>query len=159
MKKLSSDFFESFDYCLYDCNLPSYTKSLIRQLSAHNIPLVLDCGSWKDNILYALNYADVAISSEKFASPESNDIFVLKKDYQIKCVAQTRGGDNIIFYDELEKGEIEVTKLDNVNTLGAGDVLHGAFCHYFFDCEEDFNVALSHASEFATDFIRNSSRE
>ena len=159
MRKLSSDFFESFDYCLYDCNLPSYTKSLIRQLSAHNIPLVLDCGSWKDNILYALNYADVAISSEKFASPESNDIFVLKNDSQIKCVAQTRGGDNILFSDELEKGEIEVAKLDNVNTLGAGDVLHGAFCHYFFDCKEDFKFALSHASEFATDFIRSSSQE
>ena len=159
MKKLSSDFFESFDYCLYDCNLPSYTKSLIRQLSARNIPLVLDCGSWKDNILYALNYAEVAISSEKFVSPDSKDIFVLKNDSRIRSVAQTRGGDNILFSDEFEKGEIEVTKLDNVNTLGAGDVLHGAFCHYFFDCKEDFKVALSHASEFATDFIRNSSEE
>lgn len=159
VKKLPSEFFESFDYCLYDCNLPSYTKNLIRQLSAHNIPLVLDCGSWKDNILYALNYADVAISSEKFVSPDLNDIFVLKNDSQIKCVAQTHGGDNILFSDEFGNGVIEVTKLDNVNTLGAGDVLHGAFCHYFFDCKEDFKVALSHASEFATDFIRNSSKE
>jgi sugar/nucleoside kinase (ribokinase family) len=36
-----------------------------------------------------------------------------------------------------------------VDTLGAGDVLHGAFCHYFA-LEPDFEGALRQASEIAT---------
>lgn len=155
IKKLPSDFFEGYDYCLYDCNLLSYTKTLVRHLSAHNIPLILDCGSWKDNILYALNYADIAISSEKFVSPEHKDIFMLKEETQMRYVAKTRGGETIQYdYDNI-KGEVEVTRLENVNTLGAGDVFHGAFCHFFFDCLETFELALKHASEFASNYIKD----
>ncbi len=154
LKQLPSVFFDKFDYCLYDCNLLSYTKALVRQLSEHNIPLVLDCGSWKDNILYALNYADIAISSEKFVSPEHKDIFGLKEETQIKSVAKTRGGDSILYDDDNRNGEIEVAKLENVNTLGAGDVFHGAFCHFFYDCKDDFELALKRASDFASDYIK-----
>lgn len=155
LKNVPPDFFDEFDYCLYDCNLPSYTPKLIRSLSAHNIPLVLDCGSWKDNILYALKYADIAISSENFSSPEGEDIFSLGEKSQMKCVAKTRGGNPIMLMDESGAGNINVEKLENVNTLGAGDILHGAFCHFYFDLEEDFRTALTHASEYSTSYLKD----
>ncbi|MEU0542480.1 PfkB family carbohydrate kinase [Nocardia sp. NPDC005978] len=46
------------------------------------------------------------------------------------------------------RGEVAVPKVAAVDTLGAGDILHGAFCH-FHALGEAFPVALRHAAEVA----------
>lgn len=143
-------FFRDFDYCLYDCNLPDISKKLVETLSKYDIKLVLDCGSWKDNIEYCLNYANIAISSAGFTSPNGKDIFDLSEMNDIEFVAKTRGGENILYSSKGVINEIEVHEKMNVNTLGAGDILHGAFCYYFFNCSNPFDVALKLASDYTT---------
>jgi sugar/nucleoside kinase (ribokinase family) len=36
-----------------------------------------------------------------------------------------------------------------VDTLGAGDIFHGAFCHYLLECN-DFLLSLERAGEVAS---------
>ncbi len=157
---LSSDFLDDFDYCLYDCNIPIFTKKLVELLSDNYTPLILDCGSWKENIEYALKYADVVISSENFSSPDEKDIFALQELYSLHHVAKTRG-DKSIFYKDYgdELAEIEVDKIDNAYTLGAGDVFHGAFCHYFYNLNCDFRTALEKATKYAHYYISEGFRK
>lgn len=151
---LPEDFFDDFDYCLYDCNLPSYTKRLVETLQLSSVPLVLDCGSYKDNIEYALSYADIAISSEGFALENEDDIFDVKDIYHIAHVAKTRGEKSIQFSSKEGIEELCVDPQKNVYTLGAGDVLHGAFCYYYYNQNECFEDALKHASDIATKHVR-----
>lgn len=149
----SEHIFRNFDYCLYDCNLISYTQKLVHNLSLNNIPLILDCGSWKDNISYALEYADVAISSERFISPDGKDIFDLQLVNNIRYAAKTRGHKSLIYSENGEFGEVAVHKLDNVNTLGAGDAFHGAFCYYHYHTLNNFTDALTHSCEYVGKYL------
>ena len=64
-------------------------------------------------------------------------------------IAVTRGAQSILGWDRGRRFEIEVAPVAAVDTLGAGDVLHGAFCH-FFALKPDFESALRRASEIAT---------
>lgn len=147
-------FFENYDYCLYDCNLPMYSKRLAESLQSCSVPLVLDCGAYKENIEHVLSYASAVISSEKFESLEGEDIFALKRCYSIKEVAKTRGERSVLFETEDKAGEIEVESKKNVSTVGAGDVLHGAFCYFRFCKNESFEDALTHATKVATMYVK-----
>lgn len=150
----SEDFFDDFDYCLYDCNLPSCTKRLVETLQLSSVPLVLDCGAYKDNIVYALSCADVAISSEGFAFENGDDIFDVKDAYHISYVAKTRGEKSIQFCSKEGIEELSVAPQKNVCTVGAGDVLHGAFCYFYYNQNESFEDALKHASDIATKYVK-----
>lgn len=161
MGHLTLDFLDDFDYCLYDCNMPSLTRSLVGLLSESAIPLILDCGSWKENVEYALKYADMVIASENFSSPEGDDILALQTQYGIRRVAKTRGEKNIFYRGECddEVSDVKVEKIENAYTLGAGDVFHGAFCHFFYNCHNCFRTALEKATEYAHYYISEGFRE
>ena len=160
INKLDSDSFNpayitnDLDYCLYDCNLINLTPNITSTLEDNNIPLVLDCGNWKANIEEALSYSDIAISSACFQSPEGKNIFDLSKTYNINNTAITRDGDSILYNYEEKKGEIPVDKVENCNTSGAGDVLHGAFCYYYYHEKNGYVEALTNASKYATNYIK-----
>lgn len=124
-------FAKEYDFCLYDCNIMNFTKDLIDTLKNYEIPIVLDCGSWKENIDYAIKNADVIISSEHFTNSNGDDIFALTQNDKLKCVAKTRGEKSILFRDNVIQ-ELEIEKVQSAFTLGAGDVFHGAFCYFLF---------------------------
>lgn len=145
---------DGFDYCLYDCNLPILTPQIVSVLSDNDIPLILDCGSWKQLIEAALSYAEIAISSKVFLSPDGKDIFELQKDYDIPITARTNEGDPVEYVTSEETGTIEVESLQKGFTIGAGDVFHGAFCYYHRCEEQPISVALRSAAKCATEYVR-----
>jgi sugar/nucleoside kinase (ribokinase family) len=67
----------------------------------------------------------------------------------VPYIAITRGGKPVLGGDRGRRFEIEVEKIAAADTLGAGDVLHGAFCHFFAQ-DQVFEPALRKASELAT---------
>ena len=69
--------------------------------------------------------------------------------------ARTNGGSPIEACENNKSYKINVSEKANVNTLGAGDVLHGAFCYYYFDENKDFVSSLEEASKIATKYISN----
>ena len=124
-----------------------------RLANERKIPVVLDCGSWKPQYEELLQYADVVICSADFYPPgcnESGNVFNYLKQKGVNFSALTRGGQSILFQDEKGRGEVPVEKVKAIDTLGAGDFLHGAFCYYYLWLDFNFEKALKQAVKLAT---------
>jgi len=68
--------------------------------------------------------------------------------YGIDRGAVTNGAGPIEYWSDDDKGTIAVPEVSAIDTLGAGDIFHGAFC-YFFRRDRDFPQALADAAEVA----------
>lgn len=117
------------------------------------IAICLDGGSWKpgtDELAPLLKYA---ICGERFstpgraADPEATLSWFAERG--VPHAAVTRGPRPIIGLDRGRRFEIEIPAIEAVDTLGAGDVLHGAFCFYASE-GYGFEEALRRAAELAT---------
>jgi sugar/nucleoside kinase (ribokinase family) len=134
------------------------TLPLLFACKAAGAALCLDGGSWKPGTAELAPLLTAAICSERFAVPgldgSSESLFAWFADQGVPCVALTRGSRPILAWERGRRFEIEIAPIDAVDTLGAGDVLHGAFCHSFA-LQPDFEAALRRASEIATLSCRN----
>jgi len=116
------------------------------------IPVVLDSGSWKPGLSRLLPFVDTAICSSDFCPPgcrSEEEVFAFLAKRKIPRIAITRGGAAIRFVEEGKRGWIPVRKIGPVDTLGAGDIFHGAFCHYAA-MGHTFRESLAAASRAAT---------
>jgi len=138
---------------LSDGFLLDETLPLLTACKDAGAALCLDSGSWKPGIAKLAGLLTVAICSERFAvpgharTPETTIAWFV--DQGVAHVAVTRGARSILGCDRGRRFEIEIAPVDAVDTLGAGDVLHGAFCHRFARHGE-FEAALRWAAEIAT---------
>jgi sugar/nucleoside kinase (ribokinase family) len=117
------------------------------------IPVVLDGGSWKPGIAELLPHLDTVICSADFRPPgrrSEEDTFAYLSSRKIPRIAITRGGSSIRFVNGEERGEIRVPRIRAVDTLGAGDIFHGAFCYYACDPRRSFRESLEAAMKVAT---------
>ncbi|MDD2462726.1 MAG: PfkB family carbohydrate kinase [Desulfobulbus sp.] len=116
------------------------------------IPVILDGGSWKEGMEKLLPLVDYAICSDNFLPPgcQQNDEVIRSLDqFGINHIAITRGGDPILAHTDGETSEVTVMPVQPVDTLGAGDIFHGAFCHYILE-RNDFLISLERAGEIAS---------
>jgi sugar/nucleoside kinase (ribokinase family) len=116
------------------------------------IPVVLDGGSWKDGMEGLLPSIDIAICSEDFHPPGGGDeenILEYLARQGVRSRAITRGERSILYDSPDGNGEIAIEPMEVVDTLGAGDILHGAFCYYYM-LGTNFVPALLQASRIAT---------
>ena len=129
------------------------TLPLLSACRAAGAAICLDGGSWKPGTNELVPLLSVAICSERFTvpghPPGPDAIFAFFAAQGVYYVAVTRGKRSILASDRGRRFEIEVAEVAAKDTLGAGDVLHGAFCHYFA-IEPDFAPALRKASAIAT---------
>ncbi len=131
---------------------PEFSIECAQVAREKNIPVVVDCGSWKPQYEEMLKYTDFAICSADFYPPEcstSDDIFSYMNSLGIQFSAISRGDKNILYYENNSSRQIKIKKTKVIDTLGAGDFLHGAFCYYWLGTK-DFETALSKASEIAS---------
>ena len=123
-----------------------------RSAVAGGVPVVLDGGSWKPGLEDLLPLVDVAVCSADFHPPGTaggDEAIDYLRDHGVERIALTRGADPILYRDGAEFGQIPVAPADVVDTLGAGDVLHGAFA-YRLATGADFVAALESAAALAT---------
>ncbi|MEV5649636.1 PfkB family carbohydrate kinase [Nocardia sp. NPDC052254] len=115
------------------------------------IPVVLDAGRWRPDHADLLPLVDIAICSASFAPPgiESADLFEALHRLGPRHVAVTSGSEPIRYSTNGIRGEIAVRATATGDTLGAGDILHGAFCAYYTR-DRDVVGALTRASAVAT---------
>jgi sugar/nucleoside kinase (ribokinase family) len=134
------------------------TISLLAACREAGTMLVLDGGSWKPGTDEIASLLAAAICSERFsvpglpADPDSTIAWFAERG--VPYVAITRGSKPILGWDRGRRFEIEITPVDAVDTLGAGDVLHGAFCFHFAAMQE-FEPSLRAAAKIATDSCRS----
>lgn len=144
------DIVKKADFVLYDGNLPQAESKMIRYIEYYDKDLVIDAGSFKKGFPECFYRATSVISSETFKDPEENDVFDLQKKYGFKYSAKTRGEKSILYDDGQTSGEIDIPNVKVVDSLGAGDIIHGAFCYYYYVKKMGFKDALEAASRIAT---------
>ena len=90
------------------------------------VPVLLDGGSWKPGLEALLAQVDVAVVSAAFALPGGGGLAALLGTGP-SWVAASDGAGPVRWRSAAgERGEVAVPGVDVVDTLGAGDVLHGA---------------------------------
>jgi sugar/nucleoside kinase (ribokinase family) len=111
----------------------------------------MDGGSWKIGYEAIIPHVNYAICSANFYPPNcrnQKDVFTYLQSLGIANIAITQGEKPIIYQSSTEVGQIDVPKIHSVDTLGAGDIFHGAFCHYIL--QHSFIDALSLAAQVAS---------
>ncbi len=141
---------ERCHFVLYDGNLPGVEEELVAQLTAFHKELVMDAGSFKDGFPTCFAMKPTVISSEGFVDGEQKDVFKLNQIHDFTHTAQTRGARSIRYEKDGHIQELPVRSAIAVDTLGAGDILHGAYCYFKYVQGLPFEEALSKASEFAS---------
>ena len=68
-------------------------------------------------------------------------------------IAITLGAEALRFVSGVRSGTIEVPQVDAVDTMGGGDIFHGAFCFYSTK-DYEFEAALKEAARIASDSCR-----
>ncbi|WP_330183800.1 PfkB family carbohydrate kinase [Nocardia sp. NBC_01503] len=139
---------------LVDGHYAEPARHIAAAARARGIPVVLDAGRWRPVHGELLPLTDIAICSAAFTPPgvapdSPAAVFDYLHAIGPERVAITDGPHPIVWSMPGERGEIPVTATRAVDTLGAGDILHGAFCH-FHTLGEAFPVALAHAAEVAS---------
>jgi sugar/nucleoside kinase (ribokinase family) len=102
------------------------------EAKAVGIPVVLDGGSWKDQTDKLLAHTRAVICSEDFRPPGTENVrnvIAYLLDHGVEAAAITRGAKPVLWATRQEEGEVTVPVIAAVDTLGAGDIFHGAFCH------------------------------
>jgi sugar/nucleoside kinase (ribokinase family) len=129
------------------------TLPLLAACKAAGAAICLDGGSWKPGTAELASLLSVAICSERFAVPgiEANpeSLFAWFAARGVACIALTRGARPILGWERGRRFEIEVARVDAADTLGAGDVLHGAFA-YYLSSDDGFEPALRRAAQIAS---------
>ena len=120
------------------------------------IPVVFDGGSWKDGTEELLRNVDTAICSADFFPPAcatENDVLTYLKKCGVPNIAITRGAESVRFVSDIASGVVQVPQVQVADTMGAGDIFHGAFC-YYSSIGLGFVVALEAAARVAAESCR-----
>lgn len=138
---------------LIDGHQMAVGRLIAERAKAAGIPVAIDGGSWKPGFETILPLVDYAICSANFQPPGCKPDEVLAYlASQIPYVAITHGEEPIVYCTPQQQGQIAVPTVPTVDTLGAGDIFHGAFCHAIL--HQAFQQALATAAEVAADSCR-----
>jgi len=141
---------------LADGHFMSACLAWAKAARARGIKVVLDGGSWKSGSAELLQCVDTAILSADFRPPGCTtpiEILAFVSGQGVPNIAITNGPDPIRYATGVEQGVIAVPQVAVADTMGAGDVLHGAFCH-FASAGFAFRQALEKAGRIASESCR-----
>ena len=129
--------FENAEYLHLDGLMIDASIEAARQAKKIGLKVVIDAGTLREGFPDLLLYADILITSEKFAAEISDDNS-FKPEYALKKLKGISSAETIII-TRGSKGSMGISgdkiimqpafKIDAVDTTGAGDVYHGAYIY------------------------------
>ncbi|WP_019202234.1 PfkB family carbohydrate kinase [Tsukamurella sp. 1534] len=131
-----------FDVLLLDGHGPAAARGAMDAAVAAGVPTVIDAGRWRPVFADLLPRAAHVICSADFQAPEPVS--------GPRTVAVSDGAGPLRYVADGVAGTVEIPRVDVVDTLGAGDVLHGAFAHAIASgtpVPEALAAAAAHASD------------
>ncbi|UKO97083.1 sugar kinase [Nostoc sp. UHCC 0870] len=146
------DILHNIDIVLIDGHQMQVGYAIAKMAKAHHIPVVIDGGSWKPGFEQVLPLVDYAVCSANFYPPNCHsqaEVFAYLRTCGIPHIAITHGEQPITYSSHGQFGSIAVPSIPAVDTLGAGDIVHGAFCHYIL--QASFTDALDQAAKIAAE--------
>lgn len=141
---------------LVDGHLMKACIAWSRAAKDRGIPVVLDGGSWKRDTELLLPHIETAICSSDFLPPACSDhdqVIEFLRGHGIRQIAITGGSKPIRFTSNRGSGSIPVPAVSTVDTMGAGDIFHGAYS-YFLAAGVGFPGALTQAASIASNSCR-----
>ncbi|MCC3405488.1 MAG: sugar kinase [Microcoleus sp. PH2017_10_PVI_O_A] len=148
---INPDILTSVNIILFDGHQIPVSQEIAQLAQSKNIPIVLDGGSWKPGLEKILPCVEWVVCSENFHPPDchnSQQIFAYLSAAGIPNIAITRGEKPIQYFSNGCFGSLEVPQIQAADTLGGGDIFHGAFCHYIL--QKNFTNALTAAAKVAS---------
>jgi sugar/nucleoside kinase (ribokinase family) len=149
---INPDILTSVNIVLIDGHQILASTQIAKIAKSQNIPMVLDGGSWKPGLDEILPFIEWAICSDNFHPPNCyhpEEVFAYLSAAGIPNIAITRGEKPISYLNNGNYGSLEIPQIQATDTLGAGDIFHGAFCHYIL--QKNFTDSLSAAAKIAGD--------
>ena len=152
---IPDDLFAGVDAVICDTRWPQAVGAVLARASELSIPRVLDydqnptpeSADLVDLVDYAI-FAEPALLALSGCLDAYVAIAWAAEKYPKARVAVTCGGAGVYFWTDNQVKNIAAHPVQVVNTLGAGDVFHGACC-YALACGRDFEDALRWANAAA----------
>ncbi|MGW1208328.1 PfkB family carbohydrate kinase [Streptomyces sp. NPDC002499] len=144
------------DVVEFDGHHMELAVAVARAARAAGCTTLLDGGSWKDGTPDLLPWIDVAVCSADFHPPGADtpaDTLRFLGEHGVAWSAVSRGGQPIAWTGPEGGGTVEVPAVRVADTLGAGDVLHGALAYYLAARAGDGRPSLT--SEGFTQALRD----
>lgn len=129
---------------------------LADRLRSFQAPIVLDGGSWKAHTEWFLGLATLPIVSSRFLAPSVTDVSQMPNYLARRGVnrwAITQGASGLLWGEGGHTSTLPAVPVEVVDTLGAGDIFHGAFCHSYAK-KLDFEGSLRFAAKIAAESCR-----
>ncbi len=142
---------DAVDVVLIDGHQMAVSARVAQWAKTKQIPVVVDAGSWKAGFEGVLSLADVVVASANFFPPgceTAAEVMNWMRSHTTAQVAITQGANPILYQTGDTINELEVPQIRAVDTLGAGDIFHGAFCHFYLT--HPFEETLLKASRTAS---------
>ncbi len=154
LDQIPKDILQGVNLVLIDGHQMAVGYAIADHAKSQNIPIIIDGGSWKPGFEEVLPLADYVIASANFFPPRcetTEQVFDYLAQIGIPYAAVTHGSEPIQYQvlhgETCDRNSLPVPKIQPVDTLGAGDIFHGAFCHYIH--QQPFTEALQSAAEIA----------
>lgn len=139
---------------LADGYLPELAVAAAGYVRSCGAPLVLDCEGWKPAYEDVLPAVDAAICGEDFRPPgceNPTDALRYVAEHGVRRRAVTQGERSLLWEEDDRSGSLSPPAVEAVDTLGAGDIFHGAYCYYAAALPDaEFAEQLSKASAVAS---------
>ncbi|WP_255632308.1 PfkB family carbohydrate kinase [Amycolatopsis sp. TNS106] len=133
---------------LVDGHHPEVALEVARWAKERAIPVVLDAGSWKPVFPELLPLVDIAACSSLYRGDDP-------REYGVRVVITTAGPDPVRWSTADGSGAVPVPVTRARDTLGAGDVWHGAFAYAVARGEGDVPGWIAFANEVAAERVRH----
>jgi sugar/nucleoside kinase (ribokinase family) len=144
-----ADLLDPADVVLLDGHHPVLAEAASKAASAS---VVVDAGRWKPTMRSLLPRARTVIASADFRVPGSTTSETTARallDLGIPTVITTHGSAPIRWWQHDDRGTVPPPRIRAVDTLGAGDVFHGAYCYFAGHPGADLPTSIERAAAVA----------
>ena len=121
------------DVVLVDGHHPLIARAAVEHAAARDTTSVVDAGRWKPVMSELIPFVTDMVCSADFRTPGASDTAATAATLVrsgVRTVVTTHGGEPVEFWSEGNSGSVAVEAVTVVDTLGAGDVFHGAYAYY-----------------------------
>ncbi|RFA19122.1 kinase [Subtercola boreus] len=124
---------DGVDVVLVDGHHPRLAVAAAEAAHALGVTVVVDAGRWKPVMAELVPFTSAMICSNDFlvpGTPDSEATAAALVERGVQTVATTHGGGDVLWWSDSRLGAVPVPHIAPVDTLGAGDVFHGAYAYF-----------------------------
>ncbi|HEX7245977.1 MAG TPA: PfkB family carbohydrate kinase [Solirubrobacterales bacterium] len=122
--------FEDPDVVVVDSHFPNVVKEVLSRIGASETPVVFDPGGYKDHVYDLMRECDHVIASCSLApNLPSSQLLERLLSHGPRLAAVSVGSSPTVASIDGQAIELRVPQTDAIDTMGAGDVLHGAYAY------------------------------